>query len=62
MIAITQKEKEAILAKYPKTYIVRTMKQDSRRKHYFCTENKGVMALIAKMRGWDAQKGRRADG
>ena len=62
MIAITKKEKEAVLAKYPKTYIIRTMKQDSRRGHYYCTENKGVMALIAKMRGRDTQKGYRVDG
>lgn len=58
MIAITQKEKEAILDKYPKTYIVRTMKQDSKRHHYFCTESRGVMSLISKMRGVEPRKGR----
>lgn len=62
LIAITKKEKEAVLAKYPKTHVVRTMRGDSRRHHYYCTENKGVMALIAKMRGWDARKGYRVDG
>ena len=50
MIAISRSEKDAILSKYPNTHIVRTMRQDSKRKHYFCTESPKVMKLLNAMR------------
>lgn len=50
MIAISRSERDAILAKYPNTHIVRTMRQDSKRKHYFCTESPKVMKLLNAMR------------
>lgn len=49
MIAITRKEKDVIAEKLPKVHIVRTMKHDSKRKHYFCEETRQVKALLKKM-------------
>ena len=50
MIAISRSEKDAILAKYPNTHIVRTMRQDSKRHHYYMTEDKRPMGLLRKLR------------
>lgn len=50
MIAITKSEKEAISARFPKVHIVRTMKQKSKRHHYYCEETKQVMRLLSNMR------------
>jgi hypothetical protein len=50
MIAINKAEKEAILSKYPDTHVVRTMKHDSKRHRYYCTEDRRVMNLLKKMR------------
>lgn len=47
MIAITASEKKTILERYPHIHIVRTMKQDSKRHHYFCTESEELMRPIA---------------
>lgn len=38
MIAITLSEKEAIREKFPRVHIVRTMKSDSKRHHYYMVE------------------------
>ena len=51
MIAITLAEKEAIREKFPDIHIVRTMKQDSHRHHYFMVEEAGPMRMLNKMRG-----------
>ena len=51
MIAINKAEKEAILAAYPDTHIVRTMKQKSKRGHYFCEETSRIVKLLDAMRG-----------
>lgn len=50
MVAITKDEKEAILKQYPKINIVRTMRQDSKRHHYYMEEAKGAMALLRRLR------------
>lgn len=50
MVAITKSEKDAIVAKYPDTHIVRTMKQDSKRHHYYMTEDRKPMILLRKLR------------
>lgn len=50
MIAITAEEKKAIHKKYPDVHIVRTMKQDSKRHHYYMTEDRKPMALLRKLR------------
>lgn len=50
MIAITKSEKEAISARFPEVHIVRTMKQKSKRHHYYCEETKQVVRLLSNMR------------
>ena len=50
MIAINKAEKDAIVERFPNVHIVRTMKQDSRRHHYFCTEDKKVMQYLRRLR------------
>ena len=45
MISITREEKQAVLERYPNVHIVRTMKQDSKRHHYFMTEEFGPMQI-----------------
>lgn len=59
MIAITAEEKKIIHAQYPDVHIVRTMKQDSKRHHYYMTEDKKPMKLLNKLRerGYNAVKG-----
>ena len=50
MIAITAEEKKIIHEQYPYVHIVRTMKQDSKRRHYYMTEDKKPMKLQRKLR------------
>lgn len=50
MIAITAEEKKIIHEQYPDVHIVRTMKQDSKRHHYYMTEDKKPMKLLSKLR------------
>lgn len=59
MIAITAVEKQAISAKFPKLHIVRTMRQDSKRHHYYMEEAGGAMRMLRAMRGQDVPKGKR---
>lgn len=53
MIAITKAEKEAIVTQFPNTHIVRTMKQKSKRHHYYCEESRPVMRFLSKVRDND---------
>lgn len=53
MIAINKAEAEAIRKHCRGAHIVRTMKQKSKRHHYFCEETSRVMKVIRKMRGED---------
>lgn len=50
MIAITKEEKDIITAEFPHVHIVRTMKQRSKRHHYYCVEERGVMRLLKRLR------------
>lgn len=50
MIAITKAEKDAISVQFPNTHIVRTMKQKSKRHHYYCEESKPVMRYLNSVR------------
>lgn len=50
MIAITLEEKNAIRERYPNVHIVRTVKGDSKRHHYYCTEERGVMRYLRVLR------------
>lgn len=57
MIAINKSEKEVISKRLPNVHIVRTMKQKSKRHHYYCEENKQVMKLLSEIRcGTDNRK------
>lgn len=51
MIEINKSEKEVISKRLPNTHIVRTMKQKSKRHHYYCEECKPVMKLLSEIRG-----------
>ena len=53
MIAITKEEKDAISKKLPNVHIVRTVKQKSKRHHYYCEETKQVTKLLKRMRASD---------
>ena len=56
MVAINALEKKAILEKYPDVHMVRTMKHDSKRHHYYMVEERGPMRLLAKLRGTEPSK------
>lgn len=57
MIAINKAEKDVISKRLPDVHIVRTMRQKSKRHHYFCEETKQVKQLLARMRnGIDRQQ------
>lgn len=51
MIPITKEEKEKIIKKFPNIYIVRTMKQKSKRHHYFCEESRPILKFLNRIRG-----------
>lgn len=59
MIAITLAEKNAIREKYPDAYFVRTMKQDSKRHHYYMVEEGAAFRYLNSLRGTDKPKDRR---
>ena len=47
MIPITKEEKDLLVKLFPRQKFPRTMKQDSKRHHYFCTESEELMRAIA---------------
>ncbi len=47
MISITKQEKDLLVNLFPHYKFPRTMKQDSKRHHYFCTESEELMRPIA---------------
>lgn len=51
MIAINLAEKNAIREKYPNVHIVRTMKQGSKRHHYYMVEAAAPMRMLNALRG-----------
>lgn len=55
MIQITKEEKELLVKLYPHYKYPRTMKQDSKRHHYFCTESEELMRAIAHSNAQAAQ-------
>lgn len=59
MISINLEEKEAIRKQYPNVNITRTMKQDSKRHHYYMEEAKGPMALLRRLRGQETDTRKR---
>ena len=50
MIAINKNEAMSVREKFPMVHIRRTMKQKSKRHHYFCEESRGVKSLLREMR------------
>jgi len=54
MIAVSKEEKDRIIQRFPNTFIVRTMKQRSKRHRYYCEETKAAMQLIKQMRDGEA--------
>ena len=56
MVAISAEEKKVISERYPNVHVVRTMKHDSKRHRYYCTEDRRVMSLLAAMRGIEEEK------
>lgn len=58
MVAISADEKKIIREEYPEVHIVRTMKQKSKRHHYYMAEEPGPMRLLRRLRG-EPEKPRR---
>lgn len=56
MIAISKEEKDVISKRFPNVHIVRTMRQKSKRHHYFCEESRGVMSYLRKARDINQMK------
>jgi len=50
VIAISKEEAKAIRGALPDVHIMRTMKQKSKRGHYFCEESARVVRFIEDMR------------
>lgn len=50
MVAISKEEKAVISERFPNVHIVRTMRQKSKRHHYYCEESKGVMRYLEETR------------
>lgn len=48
---VSQEEKMAVLDMYPHIYFVRTMRQKSKRHHYFMEEHPDAMQLLMYLRG-----------
>lgn len=51
MIEVNKKEKEVISKQLPSVHFVRTMKQKSKRHHYYCEETVPVFQLLNQLRG-----------
>ena len=50
MIAINKAESEAIRNRFPTAHIVRTLKQKSKRHHYYCEETRRVLNYLEELR------------
>lgn len=46
MIAINKEEKEAVVSRFPEAHVVRTMKNKSKRHHYYCEETRQISKFI----------------
>ncbi len=58
MVKINAAEKQAISKKFPDVRIVRTMKSDSKRHHYYCEEQREVVCYLRELRGEPVRKRR----
>ena len=59
LILINKYEKAAVTEKYPTVHIARTMKQDSKRGHYYMEERKDAVAYLNELRGTTNTKDRK---
>lgn len=50
MIQVTKEERAAIAREFPDVHVVRTMKGDSKRHHYYCEEAPRVLRFLERMR------------
>lgn len=50
MVEISKREKDIIAERFPNVHIVRTMRQKSKRHHYYCEESRGVMKYLEEAR------------
>jgi len=57
VISITKAEKIRIQSKFPNTHIVRTMRQDSKRHHYYMAEERGPMKMLRDIRNRELGRG-----
>ena len=56
MILISKYEKAAVSERFPSVHIARTMKQDSKRGHYYMEERRDAMAYLRELRGEKPEK------
>ena len=56
MVLINKDEKMKITEVFPDVTIVRTMKHDSKRHHYYCPEEPRIMRYLSLLRGLPAPK------
>lgn len=50
MVQVTKAEKVALEKAFPDVRIVRTMKHDSKRSHYFCPEESRLISYLRSLR------------
>lgn len=50
IVPITKEEKKELSERFPKASFVRTMKQDSKRGHYYCVEERNIMKYLNEIR------------
>ena len=50
MITISKEEAKMVREKFPNVHIMRTMKQNSKRGHYYCEESRKIMNFISNLR------------
>ena len=55
MVAINKSEKKLLLERFPNMTFVRTMKQKSKRGHYYCVETPAAMKYLKKIRNGEVQ-------
>lgn len=58
LVKISAAEKQAISKKFPHVHIVRTMKSDSKRHHYYCEEQREAVRYLRELRGEPVRKKR----
>lgn len=62
MVMINKQEKDVIVEHFPFVHIVRTMRGDSRRHHYYMEEAPGAMRMLRRLRGEEVKQRRKGRG